>query len=414
MSGFCLHLVLGSLFTWGSLLPYIASKLHSINPETTLESTLFFIPICALSINLTLPLGGFLEKILNKKVVLLIGTSFIAIGNIICAYGNDIFIILLGDFIIGSGTGLAYMIPIKNVWLYFPEQKGLVSGVIVCGFGLSSFIFSFISKSIVNPHNEESDKNGFFKVTVYSKVTDMFLYLAIIYSILCVTSVMLFIPFEKEFNNAHNDEVEEMIKKNNVEVFDYNTISNIGEKEPKAITEEKEDIKDPIEISNNGNKNNSYVSNSHIQHENPNETLFNALFSKQFLMLFFMPFMSFTFGLFVVNSIKLFGRKSEIDDLTLTWASSLSGLGNGITRPVWGYLFDMWKFKKTYTVLCVFQFILAATIYFTPLIDKYLFVFWCFLTLSAEGCHFTILPAVTQHVFGQKLATEVYGFVFYS
>lgn len=54
----------------------------------------------------------------------------------------------------GFGVGIAYLCPIIAGWEYFPAKKGLVSGLVVGGFGFGSFAFSFISMSIANPDNE--------------------------------------------------------------------------------------------------------------------------------------------------------------------------------------------------------------------------------------------------------------------
>ena len=53
----------------------------------------------------------------------------------------------------GACNGLAYTLPLKVGWDYFPDNKGTVSGIIVCGFGLGSLIFGFLSTMIVNPNN---------------------------------------------------------------------------------------------------------------------------------------------------------------------------------------------------------------------------------------------------------------------
>jgi len=375
IGGFCMHLVLGSMYTWASILPYIGSKLHYYNPDTTLESTLFFIPINELAINFTMPLGGVLEKKMSGKLLMLIGTFCIGMGNIVCAYGKNIFMIILGDFIIGGGSGLVYMVPLKNAWNYFPEQKGLVSGIIVCGFGLSSFIFSYVSKIIANPLDKESNDEGFLGRSVTKRVTRMFIWFAIIYSLLGIIAAMLYITYKPD------TEETELVE--NRAITDYDTISRI------QLTK--------IEEKNERN-----------------ETLGRALFSKQFFLLFLMPFLSSTFGLFTVNALKLFGNKCDIDDYTLTIAASIAGLANGFSRPFWGYLLDIWSFKKTYYTLCVYQFFLAISIYFTPMLHKYVYLIWCFLTLWGQGCYFTIFPAVTRHIFGERLSTELYGFVFYA
>ena len=42
----------------------------------------------------------------------------------------------------GLGTALAYAPPLSVAMRWFPRQKGLVNGVIVCGFGLGAFVFN--------------------------------------------------------------------------------------------------------------------------------------------------------------------------------------------------------------------------------------------------------------------------------
>ena len=55
----------------------------------------------------------------------------------------------------GVGCGMCYFIPLVCGWEYFPHKKGLVTGVILAGYGFSSFIFSLISTDLVNPDNKE-------------------------------------------------------------------------------------------------------------------------------------------------------------------------------------------------------------------------------------------------------------------
>lgn len=60
------------------------------------------------------------------------------------------FIILYGVFY-GIGIGFSYMAPLMCGWEHFPLHKGLVSGVVIGGFGFGSFIFDLISTYLVNP-----------------------------------------------------------------------------------------------------------------------------------------------------------------------------------------------------------------------------------------------------------------------
>lgn len=95
----------------------------------------------------------------NKKNLLILGT-FIGIGGVLAAitFAKDFFtftLIYAGCF--GVCNGCVYTIPLKICWDHFPENKGMVSGTIICGFGIGSFIFSFFSTLLTNPNNLNSD-----------------------------------------------------------------------------------------------------------------------------------------------------------------------------------------------------------------------------------------------------------------
>jgi MFS family permease len=83
-------------------------------------------------------------------------------------------IIYAGVFPIG--VGLCYWTPIMCGWEHLPSRKGLVSGLIIGGFGFGAFIFGFISTAIANPANEHKIETkddpdfGFFHHSVSDKV----------------------------------------------------------------------------------------------------------------------------------------------------------------------------------------------------------------------------------------------------
>ena len=65
----------------------------------------------------------------------------------------------------GFGAGLSDMTPLICAWEWFPHRKGFVSGLLVAAWGFSSFIFSFVSTDLVNPHDA--------RPTVYDKANDV-------------------------------------------------------------------------------------------------------------------------------------------------------------------------------------------------------------------------------------------------
>ena len=51
------------------------------------------------------------------------------------------------------GIGQIYYTPILCGWEWFPDNKGLVSGIILAGYGFGAFFFGYISTALVNPHD---------------------------------------------------------------------------------------------------------------------------------------------------------------------------------------------------------------------------------------------------------------------
>ena len=49
-------------------------------------------------------------------------------------------ILFAGGF--GLTNALTYMAPMHHGWLWFPKSPGLVSGIIIGGFGVGTLIFS--------------------------------------------------------------------------------------------------------------------------------------------------------------------------------------------------------------------------------------------------------------------------------
>ena len=43
------------------------------------------------------------------------------------------------------GIGINYWPPIIAAWEWFPESKGLITGLVLGSFGFGSFIFNFIT-----------------------------------------------------------------------------------------------------------------------------------------------------------------------------------------------------------------------------------------------------------------------------
>ena len=93
-----------------------------------------------------------------------------------------------------AGIGMCYWTPIMSVWEWFPDNKGLVTGLIVGGFGFGAFIFGFITTAIANPHNEQRikiDGSEYFPKDVADQVPKMYQTTALIWVGLATVGILL-------------------------------------------------------------------------------------------------------------------------------------------------------------------------------------------------------------------------------
>ena len=92
----------------------------------------------------------------------------------------------------GICNGLTYMIAIYHAWLWFPSSPGLISGLIIGGFGFGALLFNPIAASIVNPDGE-APVDGRFSDEINSKVKRMLWVLELSYlGIVVIASLLIF------------------------------------------------------------------------------------------------------------------------------------------------------------------------------------------------------------------------------
>ena len=140
-----------------------------------------------------MPFGAQLAQRVHPKLLIAIG-AMIGLTSIFMASRVTAFTPFICFFSIGFGicNGLTYMVPIQHGWLWFPNSPGLVSGIIIGGFGIGTFVFNLVCTSIVNPDNIKA-VDGKFPDSVNDKVPHMLTVLTV--SCICIVIVALLLIF---------------------------------------------------------------------------------------------------------------------------------------------------------------------------------------------------------------------------
>jgi OFA family oxalate/formate antiporter-like MFS transporter len=153
------HLIIGNILGFSNIIPYLKSYLYYQNSNIT-EEDLFFISPIAISIANILPIiTGFLDNFYGTKFLLIVGMMLLVISQLLVhTYITNYKILVLAYILFGICNSLTYLPNLKNCWKYFPEKKGLITGLVLSSFGLSAFIFTAIGDYIINP--ESKPKNN--------------------------------------------------------------------------------------------------------------------------------------------------------------------------------------------------------------------------------------------------------------
>jgi MFS family permease len=144
-AGVVVMIVAGTAYAWSNFTqPLIAG----FGWSSTQTSLIFGIAIFSLGIGAVV--GGRWQDRVGPRLVTVTGIILWGFGNVFAAVGPhqvwwfDLTYGVLGGF----GNGMAYITPVATVTKWFPDKRGLASGMVVMGFGLGAFFYGFILKAI--------------------------------------------------------------------------------------------------------------------------------------------------------------------------------------------------------------------------------------------------------------------------
>lgn len=143
-----IHISIGTVYCWSVFKQLIADQMH-VAPgivEWGFSLAIFFLGMSAAF------LGPFVEKDIKKSA--LISTVCFVCGfagtgvSIAAGWLPGVFIFY--GVIMGIGLGVGYLTPVKNLMLWFADNKGLATGIAVAGFGLAKAIASPVMQWLIS------------------------------------------------------------------------------------------------------------------------------------------------------------------------------------------------------------------------------------------------------------------------
>lgn len=172
------QLALGSVYAFSIFTSPLASTLGYKSTSTWILG-IFATAIAVFA--LTMAFTGWIQDRKGPRVVATVGGLVYASGYILASmFTDNILMVYLSYGVIGGiGLGLAYVCPLAAAVKWFPDKKGLVSGIAVAGFGAGAFIFTQVGTYIIRAPGMGLDAS--------------FLYLGIIFLVMVVGGAQLLV-----------------------------------------------------------------------------------------------------------------------------------------------------------------------------------------------------------------------------
>ncbi len=151
-----LQFSIGAVYAWS----VFAKALRSAEPFalTKTEAALPF-EVTIGMIFIGTYIGGRIQDRKGPRVVALVGGVIYALGTIGASFAHDRgdlgLLIATYGVIGGFGLGMAYIVPIAMLQKWFPDKRGLITGLAVGGFGFGAVLTSPVAQRLIDATPDE-------------------------------------------------------------------------------------------------------------------------------------------------------------------------------------------------------------------------------------------------------------------
>ena len=360
-----IQLCLGAIYAWSAFTGKLAEAPYGFSKTET--QVIFSIGLFTFAAVMALVAGNWQKKV-GPRVVACTGGIVLGIGYMVAGLsGANFWGILLGVGVLGgAGIGLGYVCPIAVLVKWFPDMKGLITGMAVAGFGFGALIWIKMTGGFVfGPVDLTPGWTGLYGMGW--TVNQVFMLYGGLFAVLVVLGSLVMVnppegwlpagwtpPSGSAAVGANEFSVGQMVK------------------------------------------------------------------TPQFWGLFFIFMVGATAGLMVIGVIALFGKDALTErGIEATSATVITGtamglfyaLMNGFGRIAWGSISDKIGRKLSIILMCLFQGVIMIVFYFIGGFEIGLYVAAAIIGFNFGG-NFALFPAATADFFGNKNVGTNYPWVF--
>ena len=158
VAGVVMQLALGGIYAWSVFVtPLLNAHLGPDGkPIWTKTEVGWTFSFALLAIGFAAALGGFWLPKTTPRVVASVGGVLFGLGLLAASQTRDMglpMLYLTYGLLGGIGAGLAYIVPIATLIGWFPDKRGLITGLAVAGFGGGAALAAPVGTELVKPGN---------------------------------------------------------------------------------------------------------------------------------------------------------------------------------------------------------------------------------------------------------------------
>jgi MFS family permease len=452
----------GTLYVWGIITTAVTAHMRKYDPSLTYNDTLMVYATALLFQGLTMFLGGILEFQFGARLTCLMGGYLLVLGTILSATVTSFAGLLFTNGVMfGLGIGICYTGPMVCASRWLPEHKGLVSGLIVGGFGGGACGFGLLATYVLEyapaAREDTLQTDGYYSphAAIANAVPALYTVLGATYFVFISAGAMMLTDSRHlvkaedndespgdSTNNSGNDGKGRGLRRSTAAILSsgttYSKLQQHTETEIDAVDHRSETMDGDIEIadfetspkfSNRHNKlsetgrvgatinePDATASMGNPNTKGPYEILRDPL-GWHVASCFALTALG---GMFIAGTYKTYGQqyfmRTSVDESAVeTFLSAVGSVGalfNAGGRVVWGVIADRIGAVYTLIGLSFFFSLLLFSYSMTPAWGEAAFAIWTFGILFFEGGNFALYMPVTIQLFGIKSAGANYGLIF--
>ncbi len=145
-AGFLMQMALGAVYAWSVFRTPLAKQFHWSISDVTLTFT-----ICVFVLGVAAFFGGLWLNRKGPRIVALTGGFLYGLGVFLASFSADKlwWLYLSYGLIGGIGLGFGYIVPVAVLVKWFPDKRGLITGIAVGGFGAGALVTAPVATRLI-------------------------------------------------------------------------------------------------------------------------------------------------------------------------------------------------------------------------------------------------------------------------